>query len=51
MSLRKGGLERRRRGFSFLAKVITEVRFRDGIEVNSENQVAALRFLNTRFDK
>ena len=29
------------RGFSYLAKVITGVRFRDGIEVNSDNQVAA----------
>ncbi len=32
---------RRQRGFSYLAKVITGVRFRDGIEVNSDNQVAA----------
>jgi putative transposase len=32
---------RRQRGFSYLVKVITGVRFRDGIEVNSDNQVAA----------
>jgi len=32
---------RRQRGFSYLAKVITGVRVRDGIEVNSDNQLAA----------
>ncbi|WP_027951274.1 IS256 family transposase [Haliea salexigens] len=32
---------RRQRGFSYLAKVITGVRFKDGIEVNADNQVAA----------
>jgi transposase-like protein len=32
---------RRQRGFSYLAKVIIGVRFKDGIEVNSDNQVAA----------
>jgi transposase-like protein len=32
---------RRQRGFSYLAKVIIGVRFKDGIEVNLDNQVAA----------
>lgn len=32
---------RRQRGFSYLAKVIIGVRFKDGIEVNADNQVAA----------
>ena len=32
---------RRQRGFSYLAKVITGVRFKDGIEVNTDNQIAA----------
>ena len=32
---------RRLRGFDYLAKVITNVRFKDGIEVNQDNQVAA----------
>ena len=32
---------RRLRGFDYLAKVITNVRFIDGIEVNQDNQVAA----------
>jgi transposase-like protein len=32
---------RRQRGFNYLAKVITGVKFRDGIEVTESNQVAA----------
>ena len=32
---------RRQRGFDYLAKVITGVKFRDGIEVTESNQVAA----------
>lgn len=32
---------RRQRGFSYLAKVTTGVRFKDGIEVNTADQVAA----------
>jgi putative transposase len=32
---------RRQRGFSYLTKVITGVRFKDGIKVNSDNQVTA----------
>ena len=32
---------RRQRGFNYLAKVITGVKFRDGIEVTASNQVAA----------
>lgn len=32
---------RRLRGFDYLAKVITGVRFKDGIEVTADNQVAA----------
>lgn len=32
---------RRLRGFNYLAKVITDVKFKDGIEVIQENQVAA----------
>lgn len=32
---------RRQRGFNYLAKVITGVKFRDGIEVTEPNQVAA----------
>lgn len=32
---------RRQRGFSYLAKVITGVRFKDGIEVNTADQAAA----------
>jgi len=32
---------RRLRGFNYLAKVITNVRFKDGIEVNQDNQIAA----------
>ncbi len=32
---------RRLRGFDYLAKVITGVRFKDGIEVTPDNQVAA----------
>jgi putative transposase len=32
---------RRQRGFNYLAKVITGVKFRDGIEVTKSNQVAA----------
>ncbi|MCB1697270.1 MAG: transposase, partial [Halioglobus sp.] len=32
---------RRQRGFVYLAKVITGVKFRDGIEVTTPNQVAA----------
>ena len=42
---------RRLRGFAYLAKVITGVKFKDGIEVTDVNQVAALiQSLNTRFD-
>ena len=32
---------RRQRGFNYLAKVITGVKFKDGIEVTESNQVAA----------
>jgi hypothetical protein len=32
---------RRLRGFDYLTKVITGVRFKDGIEVTDANQVAA----------
>jgi putative transposase len=32
---------RRQRGFAYLAKVITGVKFKDGIEVTTDNQVAA----------
>ena len=32
---------RRQRGFNYLAKVITGVKFRDGIEVTESNRVAA----------
>jgi len=32
---------RRQRGFNYLAKVITGVKFRDGIEVTESDQVAA----------
>jgi hypothetical protein len=32
---------RRQRGFNYLAKVITGVKFRDGIEVTESNQAAA----------
>ena len=32
---------RRQRGFNYLAKVIAEVKFRDGIEVTESNQITA----------
>jgi transposase-like protein len=32
---------RRLRGFNYLAKVIIDVKFKDGIEVNQDNQIAA----------
>ena len=32
---------RRLRGFAYLAKVITGVKFKDGIELTNDNQVAA----------
>ncbi|WP_371294067.1 hypothetical protein [Haliea sp.] len=32
---------RRQRGFNYLAKVITGVKFRDGIEVTKSDQAAA----------
>ena len=32
---------RRQRGFDYLAKVITGVKFKDGIEITGSNQVAA----------
>ena len=35
------GRWRRLRGFDYLAKVITGVKFKDGIEVTADNQVAA----------
>ena len=42
---------RRLRGFDYLAKVITGIKFRDGIEVTNVNQATALfNRLNTTFD-
>ena len=35
------GKWRKLRGFNYLAKVINGVKFKDGIEVESDNQVAA----------
>jgi hypothetical protein len=49
----RGSKKRRRlRGFDYLAKVVTGIKFKDGVELTQVNQIAACFIVpNTTFDK